>query len=114
MAKKRKGRSKKRNHQVVNNEEQPEIIQAPHSFVIHRGQTCPYIIDLTKDFRRVMEPFTASNLKERKSNKIKDFVSLSGTFHVSHMCIFNKATTQLSFKVARLPRGPTLTFKVNL
>jgi len=29
------------------------------------------------------------------------------------MCVFNKATTQLSFKTVRMPRGPTLTFKVH-
>lgn len=112
MARKKKGRSLKKNHQVAG-EEGAEVLQAPHSFVIHRGLACPYIQDLTMDFRRIMEPFTAINLRERKSNKIKDFVSLSGHFHVSHMCIFNKATTQLSMKIVRLPRGPTLTYKVS-
>ncbi|XP_052857789.1 protein Peter pan isoform X2 [Drosophila gunungcola] len=93
--------------------EPSEIVEAPHSFVIHRGLTCPYITDLTLDFRRIMEPFTASNLREKRMNRIKDFVSLSSFFHVSHMGIFNKASTQLSFKVVRLPRGPSLTFKVH-
>ncbi|XP_039493244.2 protein Peter pan [Drosophila santomea] len=93
--------------------EPSEIVEAPHSFVIHRGLACPYITDLTLDFRRIMEPFTASNLREKRMNRIKDFVSLSSFFHVSHMGIFNKASTQLSFKVIRLPRGPSLTFKVH-
>ncbi|XP_055836738.1 protein Peter pan [Episyrphus balteatus] len=94
-------------------QEPVELAQAPHSFVIHRGLSCPYIQDLTLDFRRLMEPFTASNLKEKKANRIKDFVSLSGVFSVSHMGIFNKRATQLSFKIVRMPRGPTLTFKVH-
>ncbi|EDW66669.1 protein Peter pan [Drosophila virilis] len=93
--------------------EPSEIVEAPHSFIIHRGLSCPYITDLTMDFRRIMEPFTATNLREKKINRIKDFVSLSSFFHVSHMGIFNKASTQLSFKVLRLPRGPSLTFKVH-
>ncbi|ALC45761.1 ppan [Drosophila busckii] len=93
--------------------EPSEIVEAPHSFIIHRGLSCPYITDLTIDFRRIMEPFTATNLREKKMNRIKDFVSLSSFFHVSHMGIFNKASTQLSFKVVRLPRGPSLTFKVH-
>ncbi|XP_030378723.1 protein Peter pan [Scaptodrosophila lebanonensis] len=93
--------------------EPSEIAEAPHTFVIHRGLSCPYITDLTIDFRRVMEPFTAISLREKKMNRIKDFVSLSSFFHVSHMGIFNKASTQLSFKVLRLPRGPSLTFKVH-
>lgn len=60
-----------------------------------------------------MEPFTASHLQERKSNKIKDFVSLSGIFHVSHMCLFTRSEKSISLKVSRLPQGPTLTFKVH-
>ncbi|XP_059609900.1 protein Peter pan [Phlebotomus argentipes] len=111
--KKRKGRSVKKNIPTVGNEEPQEMLNAPHSFVIHRGLPCPKLSDLTRDFRKVMEPFTAMNLKERKSNKIKDFVSLSSTFHVSHMAVFNRSKEQVSWKVARLPRGPTLTFKIH-
>lgn len=109
---KKKGRSLRKNKSAIDLEPN-EVVTAPHSFVLHRGLPCLYISDLTRDFRRMMEPFTASSLKERKNNKIKDFVSLSGVFHVSHMCVFNKTKNQLSFKVSRLPRGPTLTFKVH-
>lgn len=109
---KRKGKSLKKNH-ATDATEAPEIVNAPHSFVIHRGLPFPNLLDLTMDFRQMMEPFTASHLRERKNNKIKDFVTLSGMFHVSHMCIFNKSANQLSFKVARLPKGPTLSFKVH-
>lgn len=113
MAKtKRKGRSVKKNRAQAELEA-PELLGAPHSFVLHRGDPCPYITELTRDYRQMMEPFTASSLKEKKSNRIKDFLSLSGIFHVSHMCIFNRSKTQLSFKVARMPRGPTLTFKIH-
>ncbi|XP_037818956.1 protein Peter pan [Lucilia sericata] len=111
------GRSKKKHPKkrtaAFKESEPSELVEAPHSFIIHRGLSCPYITDLTLDFRRIMEPFTASELKEKKMNRIKDFVAVSSFFHVSHMGIFNKAATQLSFKVLRLPRGPTLTFKVH-
>lgn len=109
---KKKGRSLRKNKSTLDMEPN-EVVTAPHSFVLHRGLPCLYISEITRDFRRMMEPFTASALKERKNNKIKDFVSLSGVFHVSHMCVFNKTKNQLSFKVSRLPRGPTLTFKVH-
>lgn len=112
MPKKRKGKALKRNG-VVDTSESPEIVNAPHSFVFHRGLPFPNLTYLTMDFRRMMEPFTASSLRERRKNKIKDFVSLSAMFHVSHMCIFNKTANRLSFKVARLPKGPTLSFKVH-
>lgn len=110
--KSKKPKSKKK-VKIHEDKEPIELVQAPHSFIIHRGLSCPYIQDLTLDFRRLMEPFTASNLREKKANRIKDFVSLSGVFSVSHMGIFNKRATQLSFKIVRMPRGPTLTFKVH-
>lgn len=68
---------------------------------------------LSRDFRKLMEPFTATHLQERKSNKIKDFVSLSGIFHVSHMCLFTRSEKSMTMKVSRMPQGPTLTFKVH-
>lgn len=90
-----------------------DLKKAPHTFVIHRGLSCPYMVNLSRDFRRVMEPFTASNLQEKKSNKIKDFVSLSGIFHVSHMCIFTRSEKNLSLKIARMPQGPTMSFRIH-
>ncbi|XP_055921466.1 protein Peter pan [Eupeodes corollae] len=114
MPKTKKPKSKPKKKVKIHEDKEPvELSQAPHSFIIHRGLSCPYIKDLTADFRRLMEPFTATNLKEKKANRIKDFVSLSGVFSVSHMGIFNKRATQLSFKIVRMPRGPTLTFKVH-
>lgn len=71
------------------------------------------MLTLSRDFRKMMEPFTATHLQEKKSNKIKDFVSLSGIFHVSHMCLFTRSERSMSMKVSRLPQGPTLTFKVH-
>nr|XP_040230107.2 protein Peter pan [Anopheles coluzzii] len=94
-------------------EDEPAAIKnAPHSFVIRRGERCSSISRLSRDFRRMMEPFTASNLRERRINKVKDFVHLSGFFHVSHMCVFSLSSQTLSLKIIRMPKGPTLTFKV--
>lgn len=56
------GRSRKHNRQA-DTEEPEELKRAPHSFVIHRGSVGSYVIELTRDFRKVMEPFTASSLK---------------------------------------------------
>lgn len=107
----KKGRCVKRNKQI-NVGEKEELVRAPHSFVFHRGLPGDHIVELTKDFRRVMEPFTASSLKIRKKNTIKDFVSVAGIFHISHICIFTKTELGMYLKLCRLPRGPTLTFKI--
>lgn len=81
--------------------EKEELVQAPHSFVFHRGLPGEHIVELTKDFRRVMEPFTASALKIRKKNTIKDFVSVAGVLHVSHICIFTKTELGMYLKLCR-------------
>ncbi|KYN18371.1 Suppressor of SWI4 1 like protein [Trachymyrmex cornetzi] len=60
-----------------------------------------------------MEPFTASSLKVRKKNTIKDFVSIASVLHVSHMCIFTKTELGMYLKLCKLPRGPALTFKIH-
>ncbi|XP_022900198.2 protein Peter pan [Onthophagus taurus] len=104
------GRCVKRNKNVLTEPE--EFVQAPHSFVIHKGLPGGHILELTKDFRKVMEPFTATSLKERKKNTIKDFVSVAGMLHVTHMCIFSNTDIGMYLKIARFPRGPTLTFKI--
>lgn len=106
-----KGRCVRRNTNVTTEPE--EFVRAPHSFVIHKGVSGGYVEELTKDFRNLMEPFTASMLKERKRNTIKDFVSVAGLLHVSHMCIFSRTEIGMYLKIARLPRGPTLTFKIH-
>ena len=61
-----------------------------------------------------MEPYTALKLKERKSNKLKDFVVMCGPLSVSHLFIFTQSerTGNVSLKVARAPHGPTVTFQL--
>lgn len=161
---KRKGKSVRKNPVNKESLEPENLVKAPHSFVIHRGQCTKELMDLTKDFRKIMEPFTASQLKvssniilviryyivsflslpfdevmcritsikyisilflcyfctmlwikfqERKKNTIKDFVSISGYLHVSHMMIFTETELGTYMRLARLPRGPTLTFRIH-
>nr|CAD7454096.1 unnamed protein product [Timema tahoe] len=106
------GRTVKNNKQVQV-DEPDDLKLAPHSFVIHRGSVGKYVQELTRDFRKVMEPYTASSLKARRKNSLKDFVSVSGILHVSHLCVFTHTDISTYMKLANLPRGPTLTFKVH-
>ena len=59
-----------------------------------------------------MEPFTASNIRARPKNVMKDFVHVAGLLHVTHMVSFTKTDLGPYVKLARFPRGPTLTFKI--
>lgn len=72
MVKKRKGRSVRRNQQVQSEPE--EVVQAPHSFIIHRGLPGGHIVEITKDFRKVMEPFTATTLKVHLPHQLLCFL----------------------------------------
>ncbi|CAG4933653.1 unnamed protein product [Parnassius apollo] len=110
---KRKGKCVKKNAATKQALEPEHLVKAPHSFVIHRGKCSKDLVDLTKDFRKIMEPFTASQLKERKKNTIKDFLSVSGYLHVSHMMVFTETELGTYMRLARLPRGPTLTFRIH-
>lgn len=60
-----------------------------------------------------MEPFTATNLRPRKNNSIKDFVAVTGVLHVSHMVILTQTVLSPYLRIIRVPRGPTLTFKIH-
>lgn len=93
--------------------EDSETVGVPRSFVFHRGNVGKTIINLVSDMKHVMQPFTALNLKATKSNVLKDFVHVAGPYGISHFIVFSKTETSPYLKICRLPRGPTLTFKVN-
>lgn len=65
-----------------------------------------------QNFRQVMEPFTASKLKVTKKNVLKDFVSIASFLNVSHVAIFTKTDKCPYFRLCRMPRGPTITYKI--
>ncbi|XP_048760658.2 suppressor of SWI4 1 homolog [Ostrea edulis] len=86
--------------------------KSPHSFVFHRGHIGKNVLQLIKDMRQVMEPYTASKLQVRKKNILKDFVGIAGDLGVSHFLIYTKSDINVHMRVCRLSRGPTLTFRV--
>ena len=43
--------------------QEEEYRKAPHSFVFHRGHVGKNILQLIKDMRQLMEPYTASKLQ---------------------------------------------------
>jgi ribosome biogenesis protein SSF1/2 len=87
----------------------------PKSMVIRMGASDigSSISQLTKDFRAMMEPDTASRLKERKANRLKDYTAMAGPLGVTHLFLFSRSKTgNVHLRVALTPRGPTLTFRV--
>lgn len=112
MVRKGKTKNQKKSRASAIHVAKEEYSSVPHSFVFHRGQIGKNVHELILNMKRVMEPFTAASLKVRKKNALKDFVSVAGPLGVTHFLVFSKTSTGVNFKVARLPRGPTLTFRV--
>lgn len=68
---------------------------------------------LVKDVRSMMEPGTASRLKERRANRLRDYLTMAGPLGVSHLMLFSRSESgNTNMRLAVTPRGPTLHFNV--
>ncbi|KAL8954137.1 MAG: hypothetical protein Q9222_000019 [Ikaeria aurantiellina] len=110
-------RHKKRTHVGARNGRSSSMpgSTGPKSMVIRvgAGEVGSSVSQLVKDVRSMMEPGTASRLKERKSNKLKDYTTMAGPLGISHLLLFSRSTTgNTNLRLAVAPRGPTLHFRV--
>ncbi|KAG0681802.1 hypothetical protein C6P40_004297 [Pichia californica] len=84
--------------------------------VIHLGTALENntITQLVRDTRNMMQPHTAIRLRERKSNKLKDFVVMAGPLGITYLMIFsqNEKTGSTHLRLSSMPRGPTISFKI--
>nr|KJB24372.1 hypothetical protein B456_004G142400 [Gossypium raimondii] len=85
----------------------------PKSFVFSRGKLPGPLRQLQMDLRKLMLPYTALKLKEKKRNNLKDFLNVAGPMGVTHFLILSKTETSPVLRVAKTPQGPTLTFKID-
>ncbi|KAL8728392.1 MAG: hypothetical protein Q9166_005436 [cf. Caloplaca sp. 2 TL-2023] len=89
--------------------------RGPKTMVIRMGagEVGSSISQLVKDVRGMMEPGTASRLKERKSNRLRDYTTMAGPLGISHLLLFSRSSTgNTNLRLALFPRGPTLHFRV--
>lgn len=115
-------RTKKRTHVGANIPAAPAAVNGhidaktdPKSMVIRigAGEVGTSVSQLATDVRRVMEPGTASRLKERKANRLRDYVTMCGPLGVSHLLLFSRSETgNTNLRLAMTPRGPTFHFRV--
>ncbi|KAF2315433.1 hypothetical protein GH714_039227 [Hevea brasiliensis] len=85
----------------------------PKSFVFSRGKLPGPLKQLHMDLRKLMLPYTALNLREKKRNNLRDFLNVLGPMGVTHFLILSKIETASYLRVARTSQGPTLTFKIH-
>ncbi|CAK7271106.1 rRNA-binding ribosome biosynthesis protein [Sporothrix epigloea] len=87
----------------------------PKSMVIRIGasEVGSSVSQLASDVRKVMEPGTASRLKERRANRLRDYVTMCGPLGVTQLLLFSRSESgNVNLRVAAAPRGPTLHFRV--
>ncbi|KAG8982236.1 hypothetical protein FRB90_006930 [Tulasnella sp. 427] len=89
-----------------------ENVHVPRSFIVKQGHVGASLTQLVRDMRKVMEPNTAARLKERSTNKLKDFLVMAPILKVSHLLAFSLAKTAPTLRIARLPQGPTFSFRI--
>lgn len=115
-------RTKRRTHAGANNPAASAAVNGhinsktdPKTMVIRigAGEVGTNISQLATDVRQVMEPGTASRLKERKANRLRDYVTMCGPLGVSHLLLFSRSTSgNTNLRLALTPRGPTFHFRV--
>ncbi|MDI1493063.1 MAG: rRNA-binding ribosome biosynthesis protein [Ramalina farinacea] len=113
-------RKKKRTHVGAHNGPKNAVSsnpasKDPKSMVIRigAGEVGPSISQLVQDVRSMMEPGTASRLKERRSNRLRDYTAMAGPLGVSHLLLFSRSDAgNTHLRLALTPRGPTLHFRV--
>ncbi|XP_062211223.1 peter Pan-like protein isoform X2 [Phragmites australis] len=84
----------------------------PKSFVFSRGKLPSTLRHLQQDLRKVMLPYTALNLKEKKRNNLKDFVNVAGPLGVTHFLILSNPRSLPHLRFVKSPQGPTYTFQI--
>ena len=113
-------RTKKRTHVGASNGPSKQVLASqtrrdPKSMIIRigAGEVGPSVSQLVKDVRAMMEPGTASRLKERRSNRLRDYLTMAGPLGVSHLLLFSRSDSgNTNLRLALTPRGPTLHFQI--
>ncbi|KAB2074065.1 hypothetical protein ES319_A07G127500v1 [Gossypium barbadense] len=73
-----------------------------------RGKLLGPLRRLQMDLRKLMLPYTALKLKEKKRNNLNDFLNVAGPMGVTHFLVLSKIKTSPVLRVAKTPQGPTL------
>ena len=84
---------------------------------IRRGKVESEVSELVDDVRRMMLPYTAANFKEdHKNRKLTLGVyakNLAMPMGVSHILAFSQREERVQMRLARVPEGPTMSFRVH-
>lgn len=81
--------------------------------VLRRGKVGVYLQKLISELRVLLYPYCAINLKEKRKNSLRDFLSLVDMYNLSHMFAITNTDHNSYMRIAKMPSGPTFTFKLD-
>ena len=98
-------------------EEVPEEIKKlpdniPRSIVAKASKVGPRVTELIRDFRKMMNPYTATNLRERSYNRLKDYIAVADKLDVTHIFAISQTNKNIVLKIGKTPEGPTIHFRI--
>ena len=77
----------------------------PRAFVFTKGKVPAKLKQLVSDLKKVMSPNTATSLRARTRNKLRDFVDVAGSLHVSFFLIVSATAKSAYLRLLRTPPG---------
>lgn len=105
-------KARRKNARAQSERFESELNNPPRSMVFRRGIVGEQVRELVHNLRAVMSPFSAMKLRETNKNQLRDFLNAAPPLGVTHFMILTQTPSGVGLRVARLPRGPTLTFRV--
>mmetsp|Transcript_17243 Transcript_17243/g.24977 ORF Transcript_17243/g.24977 Transcript_17243/m.24977 type:complete len:397 (+) Transcript_17243:38-1228(+) len=84
----------------------------PRSIVAKASKVQPIIAELVKDFRKLMSPYTATNLREKRNNRMKDYATVAGQLGITHLVMISQTEKNSILRIGKHSDGPTLHFKI--
>ena len=85
----------------------------PRTIVARSHKVNPNVAELIRDVRKMMGPYTASNLRERNYNRMKDYASVATHLGISHILSFAQTKNKnIVLRIAKFHQGPTLHFRI--
>mmetsp|Transcript_1366 Transcript_1366/g.2866 ORF Transcript_1366/g.2866 Transcript_1366/m.2866 type:complete len:421 (+) Transcript_1366:31-1293(+) len=85
----------------------------PRSIVAKANKVSPVVGELVRDIRKLMGPYTATNLREKSYNRMKDYAAVANQLGITHLMVISQTQNNVILRLARIPDGPTLHFRIN-
>eukprot|EP00598_Pedospumella_elongata_P005268 CAMPEP_0184980784 /NCGR_PEP_ID=MMETSP1098-20130426/10674_1 /TAXON_ID=89044 /ORGANISM="Spumella elongata, Strain CCAP 955/1" /LENGTH=419 /DNA_ID=CAMNT_0027504265 /DNA_START=86 /DNA_END=1345 /DNA_ORIENTATION=+ len=85
----------------------------PRSIVAKANKVSPIVGELVRDIRKLMGPYTATNLREKSYNRMKDYSAVAGQLGITHLVVVSQTQQNVIMRLGRFPDGPTLHFRIN-